>query len=72
MTAGWLITSVGVPRVTTIIPVTWAIVGGSAAFTLGVRADLALILAAVVVALDALAPTALGERRHTAAELYAR
>jgi len=72
VTAGWLITAVGIPRVTTIIPVIWAIVGGSAAFTLGVRADLVLILAAVVVALDALAPTALGERGHLAAEPYAR
>jgi hypothetical protein len=62
VTAGWLVTSAGVPRASRIIPVIWAIVGSSAAFTLGIRGDLALVVAGGVLALDMLSPTAFGER----------
>jgi hypothetical protein len=43
-----------------VVPVLWAIVGTSAAFTLGIRADLALAVAAAVLVLDSLVPTVLG------------
>jgi hypothetical protein len=51
-----------VPRATNLVPIIWAIIGGSAAFTLGIRADLALLLAGTVLALDTLAPRTLGAR----------
>lgn len=60
VTAGLLLTAVGVPRVVSIVPVLWAIIGSSAAFALGIRADLALVVAALVLAVDALRPSALG------------
>lgn len=62
VTAGWLVAATGVPRATNLVPIIWAIIGGSAAFTLGIRADLALLLAGTVLALDTLAPRTLGAR----------
>jgi hypothetical protein len=62
VTAGLLVTTVGAPRLVTLLPILWSIVGTSAAFALGVRADLALAVAAAVLTLDMLAPAALGVR----------
>lgn len=62
VTAGLLVTSVGEPRSTNILPILWAFVGSSAAFALGIRADLALVVAGVVLTVDTLAPSALGSR----------
>lgn len=43
------------PRVVAVIPIMWAFVGGSAAFLFGVHADLMLIAAGIILALDILA-----------------
>lgn len=62
VTVGFLVTAVGVPRVAAVVPVLWALVGSSAAFALGIRADLALAVAAALLVLDLVAPSALGRR----------
>lgn len=62
VTAGLLVTSVGVPRSANILPMLWAAVGSVAAFALGIRADLGLVVAGVVLAIDTVAPSALGAR----------
>lgn len=62
ITAGWLIASARIPRVVSLVPLLWAVVGSSAAVTLGIRADLALVAAAGLLVLDVLAPSALGDR----------
>jgi hypothetical protein len=60
VTAGFLVATVGTPRWLAIVPIVWAGIGGSAAFALGIWADLALVVAGAVLALDTLAPSALG------------
>ena len=55
LTAGFLIGAAPLPRVIAIIPVLWALVAGSAAFLLGVTADVMLLVAALALALDQLA-----------------
>jgi hypothetical protein len=62
VTAGLLVTSTGVPRWVNVLPLFWAVIGSSAAFTLGVHADLALVVAGAALAVDTLAPSALGSR----------
>jgi hypothetical protein len=62
LTAGWLVAAVGVPRVVNIVPLLWAVIGTSAAFALGIRADPALAAAAVILAIDTVAPSLLGSR----------
>ena len=62
ITAGLLITSVDVPRFVNVVPMLWAVVGSSAAFILGIRADLALVIAGAVLTLDTLVPSLLGRR----------
>lgn len=62
VTAGLLLTSAGAPRFVNVLPVLWAGVGSSAAFALGVRADIALVVAGLLLGLDTLAPSALGPR----------
>ena len=62
VTAGFLVATVGVPRFVGVVPVLWAVVGSSAAFALGIRADLALVVAAALLALDLVVPSALGRR----------
>jgi Family of unknown function (DUF6064) len=62
LTAGWLLASVGVPRILNVVPLLWAVIGSSAAFALGIRADLALVVAAAVLAVDTVAPAILGSR----------
>jgi hypothetical protein len=64
ISAGLLVTSVGVPRFVNLLPMVWMVVGSSAAFALGIRADLALVAAGVLLALDTAVPSAL---RRTAA-----
>jgi hypothetical protein len=62
VTAGFLVASAGVPRLASAVPIVWAVIGTSAAFVLGIRADLALAVAAAVLILDSLVPKALGPR----------
>jgi hypothetical protein len=62
LTAGVLLTSSGVPRVLYTVPIVWAVIGSSAGLVLGIRADWALMPAGMLLALDALAPRALGAR----------
>jgi hypothetical protein len=62
VTAGWLLTSAGVPRFVNIVPLLWAVIGSSAAFALGIQADLALVAAGALLAIDALVPSALGAK----------
>ena len=47
LTIGFLLTAESVPLAITIIPILWAFIGGSAAFLLGVRTDLALLAAGI-------------------------
>jgi hypothetical protein len=61
VTAGWLVTA-DTPRMIGILPLAWAVTGSSAAFALGIRADFALAAAAVILAVDMVAPSALGAR----------
>jgi hypothetical protein len=46
------------PRLVTVIPILWALVGGSGAFLFGVRADLILLVAGVAMIYDVLRRTA--------------
>ena len=62
ITVGLLVTFVGVPRFVNVIPLLWTAVGSWAASALGIRADLALVVAGVVLAVDTLAPAALGSK----------
>jgi hypothetical protein len=62
ITAGLLVTATGVPRLVNAVPILWAAIGSSAAFLLGIRADLALVVAGAVLAVDTLVPSALGRR----------
>ena len=62
VTAGLLVAAVKVPRFVAVVPVLWAAVGSSAAFALGITADLALIVAGALLTLDLVVPTALGRR----------
>ncbi|MGE5245155.1 MAG: DUF6064 family protein [Betaproteobacteria bacterium] len=62
LTVGLLLTASGAPRTVNIVPIAWSAIGASAAFVLGVRADLALMAAGVLLTLDTLAPRALGAR----------
>jgi len=62
ITAGLLVTATDVPRLVNAVPILWAAIGSSAAFILGIRADLALVVAGAVLAVDTLAPSALGRR----------
>ena len=66
VTAGVLIGTNGVPRIVVIVPILWAVIGSSAAFMLGIYADLALVAAGALLAVDVLAPTLLGRRSATA------
>ena len=50
-----------------VIPVLWCLVAGTAAFQLGIRPDLALYAGAVLLALYAVAPRALGGRTGSVA-----
>jgi len=63
ITAGFLLTAVDVPRLASAVPILWAFVGSTAAFALGIRADLPLLAAGLLVALDTIAPSALGARQ---------
>ena len=56
VTAGLLLASAGVPRSVRIVPIVWCAIGSSGAILLGVRADLALVAAGVLLAIDAVAP----------------
>jgi hypothetical protein len=62
ITAGLLVTATDVPRLVNAVPILWAAIGSSAAFILGIRADLALVVAGAILAVDTLAPLALGRR----------
>ncbi|BCS32399.1 hypothetical protein TBR22_A16130 [Luteitalea sp. TBR-22] len=62
VTAGFLVAAVKVPRFVAVVPILWAAVGSSAAFTLGMTADLALVIAGALLTFDLVVPTALGRR----------
>ncbi len=62
VTAGLLLISARVPRLVYVVPILWAATGGSAAFVLGIRADLALPVAGALLVIDAIAPSVLGAR----------
>lgn len=62
ITAGLLVASREVPRFVRIVPIVWAVIGSTAAFALGIRADLALVVAGGVLAIDTLRPSVLGPR----------
>jgi hypothetical protein len=62
ITAGLLVASRQVPRFVRIVPIVWAVIGSTAAFALGIRADLALVVAGGVLAIDTLWPSVLGPR----------
>ena len=56
LTIGFLLAADrSLPRVVAVIPIMWAFVGGSAAFLFGVYADLMLVAAGIVLAVDILA-----------------
>lgn len=62
VTAGFLIAAIGGPRIAAVVPVLWALLGSSAAFALGIGADFALVVAAALLVLDLVVPSALGRR----------
>lgn len=62
VTIGVLVAVERVPRVVTVVPILWAAVGSVAAFALGIRADMALAVAAAVLLLDLAAPSLLQRR----------
>ena len=62
VTAGLLLASNGLPRAVNVVPILWAAIGSSAAVSLGIRADLALIAVVALLTLDAVAPKLLGAR----------
>ncbi len=62
VTVGWLLAAAGSPRVVNIVPLLWTTIGGSAAFALGIRADLGLVVAGALLAVDTVAPSLLGIR----------
>jgi hypothetical protein len=56
LTVGFLLAAGrSLPRVVAVIPIMWAFVGGSAAFLFGVRADVMLVAAGIVLAVDIVA-----------------
>lgn len=62
VTVGLLLTSAGIPRAVNVVPTLWAVIGSSAAFVLGIRADLVQAVAAALLVLDTLLPSVLGAR----------
>jgi hypothetical protein len=63
VTAGVLVMLPGLPRWVSVIPLLWALIGSSAAFSLGIRADLALVVAAGVLGVNLVAPSVFGRQR---------
>jgi len=63
VTAGLLLATREAPRILSAIPLLWAAIGSSAAIMLGIRADLALIVAGLALLVDAIAPSVLGPVR---------
>jgi len=57
LTIGFLLAADrSLPRLVAVIPFVWALIGGSAAFLLGVRADLMLLAAGIALAVDMIRP----------------
>lgn len=65
VTTGWLVSTSARSRLTHPIPIIWALIATSAAVTLGIRADLMLAPAAIVLMIDIVEPGALGVRAGT-------
>ena len=59
LTTGFLVAE-GAPRSVMVLPMAWAVIGGSASLLLGIPADVGLVAAAVVLATDMVAPRLLG------------
>jgi hypothetical protein len=57
VTAGWLVAAAGSSRFAKIVPILWCVVASSAAITLGIRADLALIAAGAAMTIDLFVPS---------------
>lgn len=68
ITAGLLLLLTGLPRVMSVVPILWTAIGGSAAQLLGIRADLALVVAGALLALASIAPRTLAIRTSHAAD----
>jgi Family of unknown function (DUF6064) len=60
VTAGFLLTSVGIPRFVKLVPALWAIIGSSAAIVLDIQPDFALVAVVVLLGLDMVMPSFLG------------
>jgi len=57
LTIGFLLAADrSLPRLVAVIPFVWAFIGGSAAFLLGVRADLMLLAAGIALAVGMIRP----------------
>jgi len=56
VTAGWLLAANGSSRFAKVIPILWCVVASSAAITLGIRADLALVAAGAAMTIDLFIP----------------
>ncbi len=57
LTIGFLLAAGrSLPRLVAVIPLMWALIGGSAAFLFGVRADMMLLAAGVALAIDLVRP----------------
>jgi hypothetical protein len=57
LTIGWLLAADPAwPKVVALVPIGWALIGGSAAGLLGVRADLMLWVAGIALTVSALVP----------------
>lgn len=56
ITAGWMLAAAGIPRLASVLPLVWAGIGSTAAFALGISADLALVVAAVVLVVPIVRP----------------
>ena len=56
VTAGFLLASTATPRAVNAIPLVWSAIGASAAFALGIRADLALVPAGAALVCSLLWP----------------
>jgi hypothetical protein len=67
VTAGWLVGTKGVPRLANVWPLAWSVIGSSAAFALGIRADLALVIAAAALAFNIARRRETGTSTSTAA-----
>ncbi len=65
LTCGLLLLAGRGARLAGLVPIVWAAIGGSAAFALGIRPDLMLVVAGLLLLIQAIAPAALGSAEPT-------